>query len=43
MSIFIAFGAGFVIGGMVFLLVGFTVGRNVGAGEDHFLPPLKKR
>lgn len=35
--------AGFLVGGIMFLLVGITIGRNVGSGEDHFLPPLPRK
>lgn len=32
---------GFILGGVVFLSVGIAIGRSVGSGEDHFLPPAK--
>jgi hypothetical protein len=42
MHIVLAFVIGFAFGGMVFLLVGVTIGRKVGDGEDHFLPPAPR-
>jgi hypothetical protein len=27
---------------VVFLAAGITIGRKVGSGEDHFLPPLPR-
>jgi hypothetical protein len=33
---------GFIFGAIVFLPVGITIGRSVGDGEDHFLPPAPR-